>query len=124
MHWAQFAYCVQPAERCSIRSPCMGNSPGVEWREEKSRLLRMLVVVVLGLASLLCVMLSAGALLLVLCWETRYRIPAVAALVALYGLAAAFAWRRFIALSALGGRSFAATRVELAADLALLRSKL
>ncbi|MFZ1100846.1 MAG: hypothetical protein WAN26_15735 [Steroidobacteraceae bacterium] len=102
----------------------MGNSPGVEWREEKSRLLRMLVVVVLGLASLLCVMLSAGALLLVLCWETRYRIPAVAALVALYGLAAAFAWRRFIALSALGGRSFAATRVELAADLALLRSKL
>ncbi len=101
-----------------------GQLAQVEWREEKSRLLKMLASALLGFAGLLCVMLSAGALALVLCWETRYRIPAAAALLALYGLATAFAWRRFTALSALGDRSFAATRVELAADLALLRSKL
>jgi len=44
--------------------------------------------------------------------------------VGFYGLGAGFAWRRFAALAALGSQSFAATRAELAADLALLRSKL
>ncbi len=101
-----------------------GQLAQVEWREEKSRLLKMLAGAVLGLASLLCVMLSAGALVLGLCWETSYRIPAAAALVALYGVATLFAWRRLSAVAALGGRSFAATRAELAADLALLRSRL
>ena len=101
-----------------------GQLAQVEWGEEKNRLLKMLVGALLGFACLLCVMLSAGALVLVLCWETGYRIPAAAALVGLYGLAAGFAWHRLTALSALGGQSFAATRIELAADLALLRSKL
>jgi uncharacterized membrane protein YqjE len=96
----------------------------LEWGEEKDRLLKMLVGAVLGLACLQCVMLSVGAVVLALCWETVYRIPAAAALLGLYGLGTGFAWRRFTALSALGGQSFAATRVELAADLALLRSKL
>jgi uncharacterized membrane protein YqjE len=101
-----------------------GQLAQVEWGEEKNRLLKMLVGAVLGFACLLCVMLSLGVLALALCWETVYRIPAAAVLVALYGLGTGFAWRRFAALSALGGQSFAATRVELAADLALLRSKL
>jgi uncharacterized membrane protein YqjE len=101
-----------------------GQLAQVEWVEEKDRLLKMLVRAVLGLACLLCVMLSVGGLVLALCWETVYRIPAAAALVSLYGLGAGFAWRSFSALSELSGQSFAATRVELAADLALLRSKL
>ena len=101
-----------------------GQLAQVEWGEEKNRLLKMLVGAVLGFAGLLCVILSLGALALALCWETVYRIPVAAVLVALYGLATGFAWRRLVALSALSGQSFAATRVELAADLALLRSKL
>jgi uncharacterized membrane protein YqjE len=101
-----------------------GQLAQLEWVEEKSRLVKMLVGAVLGFACFLCIMLSAGGLLLALCWETVYRIPAAAALVALYALGAGFAWRRFTALSALSDQSFAATRVELAADLALLRSKL
>jgi len=101
-----------------------GQLAQVEWGEEKNRLLRMLAGAALGFACLLCVMLSLGVLALALCWETVYRIPSAALLVALYGLGIGFAWRRFAALSALGGQSFAATRVELAADLALLRSKL
>jgi len=101
-----------------------GQLAQVEWGEEKNRLLKMLVGAVLGFACLLCVMLSLGAVALALCWEMAYRIPVAAVLVALYGLGTGFAWRRFAALSALSGQSFAATRVELAADLALLRSKL
>lgn len=101
-----------------------GQLAQVEWVEEKSRLLKMLVGAVLSFACFLCIMLSVGGLLLALCWETEYRIPAAAALVGLYGLGAGLAWRRFSAMSALSGRSFAATRVELAADLALLRSRL
>jgi uncharacterized membrane protein YqjE len=101
-----------------------GQLAQVEWGEEKNRLLKMLVGAVLGFACLLCVMLSLGALALALCWETVYRIPVAAVLVALYGLGTGCAWHRFVALSALSGQSFAATRVELAADLALLRSKL
>ena len=101
-----------------------GQLAQVEWGEEKNRLLKMLVGAVLGFACLLCVMLALGALALALCWETVYRIPVAAVLVALYGLATGFVWRRLVALSALSGQSFAATRVELAADVALLRSKL
>ena len=101
-----------------------GQLAQVEWGEEKNRLLKMLVGAVLGFAGLLCVILSLGALALALCWETVYRIPVAAVRVALYGLATGFAWRRLVALSALSGQSFAATRVELAADVALLRSKL
>jgi len=101
-----------------------GQLAQVEWGEEKNRLLKMLGGALLGFACLLCVMLSLGALVLALCWQTAFRIPAAAVLVALYGLGTGLAWRRFAALSALSGQSFAATRVELAADLALLRSKL
>jgi uncharacterized membrane protein YqjE len=101
-----------------------GQLAQVEWVEEKNRLLKMLAGAILGFACFQCIMLSVGALLLALCWETVYRIPVAAALIGLYGLGAGFAWRRFSALSALSDQSFAATRVELAADLALIRSKL
>jgi uncharacterized membrane protein YqjE len=101
-----------------------GQLAQVEWIEERNRLVKMLVGAVLGFACFLCLMLSVGTLLLALYWETAYRLPAAAAVVALYGLGAGWAWRRFTALAALGGQSFAATRTELAADLALIRSRL
>jgi len=82
------------------------------------------VIALLGFASLLCVMLFLGALLLAYSWETEYRILAVMALIAVFGLAAGIAWRRLQALSAQSSQAFAATREELAADLALLKSKL
>ena len=101
-----------------------GQLAQVEWIEERNRLVKMLVGALLGFAFFLCLMLSVGALLLALYWETAYRLAAVAAVVGLYGLGAGWAWRRLIALSALSGQSFASTRVELAADLALIRSRL
>lgn len=95
-----------------------------EWAAEKRRLLKMHLAILLGFAFLLCTMLACGALVLALGWETVYRIPIMLALMAVYGLGAVFAWRRFLTLSALGGQAFAASREELSADLALLRSRL
>lgn len=96
----------------------------VEWAEEKRRLLRMLLFALLGFAFLLCTLLFAGVLVLAVSWETDFRIPALMLLVALFGLGVHLAWKRFQLLSAQGEQAFAATREEIAADIALLRSKL
>lgn len=101
-----------------------GQLARVEWAEEKSRLLQMLAFGLLGCASLLCVLLAAGALVLAFSWDTPYRILAAIALLAAYGLGAVYAWVRLKALSARGSQAFAATREELTADLALLKSNL
>ena len=96
----------------------------VEWEEEKSRLLKMLLVILLGFAGTLCVMMFVGVLVLAFSWETAYRIPASIGLIAVYALGVAIAWRRLQVLSALSGQAFAATREELAMDIAMIRSKL
>lgn len=96
----------------------------VEWAEEKQRVLTMYWVSQLGFAGLLCVLLFAGVLVLVISWPTPYRIASVIVLIAAYAAGTALAWRRFQALVAQGDQSFAATRAEFAADLALLKSKL
>jgi uncharacterized membrane protein YqjE len=101
-----------------------GQLARIEWADEKARLLQMLVAGLVGFAGLLCVMLFAGGLVLAFSWDTAYRIQAAIALVVAYGLITGFAWSRLKALSARGNQSFAATREELAADLALLKSKL
>ncbi|MFA5939883.1 MAG: hypothetical protein WC809_11060 [Sinimarinibacterium sp.] len=94
----------------------------IEWAEERGRWLKMLVVTLLGFACLLCVLLVAGALVMSVFWDSALRIPVAMTLMAAYTLGTAIAWRRFQALSALSDRGFAATREELAADVALLRS--
>lgn len=101
-----------------------GKLARIEWEIEKRRLLQMHLATLLGLACLMCAMLSAGVLVLALAWETAYRIPAVTALIALYGLGTGLAWRRFETLSARSHESFSVLREELAADVALLRSHL
>lgn len=101
-----------------------GQLARVEWAEEKTRLIKMLVLVLLGFVGLLCVLLFLGVLVLAYSWDTAYRIPAVMALIVVFGLVTGIAWRRFQALSAQSSQAFAATREELAADLALLKSKL
>lgn len=101
-----------------------GQLAQVELEQEKNRLLKMVWISLLGFACLLCVMLFTGALVLAATWETAYRLPAVSGLVLVYGVATAIAWNRLKAVSALGGRTFAASREELAADAALLKRNL
>ncbi len=101
-----------------------GELARVEWGEEKARLFKMLGVGLLGFASLMCVMLAIGALVLAFSWDTTLRVPAAIAIVAAYLLGTGIAWSRLRALSAMSTQAFAATREELAADLALFKSKL
>lgn len=96
----------------------------VEWAEEKGRLQKMVMAVLLGFACLFGLMMALGALLLSVCWDTPYRVPAVVTLIALYGLGLALAWRWLQSQSSLSEQSFRATRTELAADVELLRSQL
>jgi uncharacterized membrane protein YqjE len=99
-----------------------GQLARLEWEEEKSRLHRMLITALLGFASLLSSMVFIGILVMATTWDTVYRLPAIVAVVAVYGLATGLAWRRLRRLSAQGKQAFAATREEFAADMALLRS--
>jgi uncharacterized membrane protein YqjE len=99
-----------------------GQLAQLEWAAEKVRLQQMLLTGLLGFASLLSSMIFVGALVMAMSWDTAFRIPAIIAVVAVYGLATGLAWRRLRSLSAQGKQAFAATREEFAADMALLRS--
>jgi uncharacterized membrane protein YqjE len=101
-----------------------GELLGLEWSEEKSRLRRMAIALLLGFACLLGLLSALGALLLSVYWDTPYRVQAIAILAALYGLGAVFAWRQLRTQTDRGKESFAASRAELAADVRLLRSRM
>jgi len=107
-----------------VQAHLHGQLARIEWEEEKNRLLKMLTVTLLGFACLLCVMLFAGGLVVATTWETAYRIHTVVFLVISYSIGTACAWRRFQVLSAQGGQIFAASREELTADAALLKTGL
>jgi uncharacterized membrane protein YqjE len=101
-----------------------GQLARVEWAEEKGRLLKMLVTGVFGLACMLCLMLFVGLLVIAMSWDTVYRVPAALGMLVAYVLGIGVAWHRLQSLSLLGSQSFAATREELAADIALIKSRL
>jgi uncharacterized membrane protein YqjE len=116
---------LQPASGALLEQLALyGRLIAIEWAQERSRLAQLLVAGLLAAASLQCLLLGAGAVLIALCWSTPYRIAAVVGVLALYALGTALAWRRLRALAARGADSFAVTRSEFAADLALLRSRL
>ena len=96
----------------------------MKWAEEKQRLLHILLTTLFGFACLLCLMLLGNALALALSWVTAYRIHALLGLLCLHGLAIAIAWRHLHHLIGKGSSSFAATRAEVAADIALIKSTL
>jgi uncharacterized membrane protein YqjE len=101
-----------------------GRLAEIEWKEQKLRLLKMTLFALLGFTCLLCVMVFAGVLILAFSWDTEYRILAALLLLAAYCAATGYAWSRFKTLAALSHGAFAATRAELAADIALIKSKL
>lgn len=96
----------------------------VEWEEEKQRLCQMLVFTLIGFACFICLLLVTSAFAIVLSWYTPYRIHVFVVLILIYILALVWAGLRIKALAALSSNSFAATRAEIAADLALIKSAL
>ena len=96
----------------------------VEWEEEKERLMQMLIFTLVGFACFLCLLFFIGAFILTLSWDTQFRIPIFILLLICYALATLWAGFRIKALTALGCNTFAATRTEIAADIALIKSVL
>jgi uncharacterized membrane protein YqjE len=96
----------------------------VEWAAEKERIVRLVAAAFIALVALLCVLLTVGALVLAFSWDTPYRAAVAAGLVIVYAAIAAIAWQRFKVHTSRGGEAFAATREELAEDMALIRSHL
>jgi uncharacterized membrane protein YqjE len=101
-----------------------GQLARVEWAAEKKRITGLLIAALIASIGVLCTLLMAGALVLAFSWDTPYRIPVAVGLVLFYAACAGFAWMRFTTLSARGREAFAGTREEIAADLALIRSRL
>lgn len=96
----------------------------IELAEERNRLLKMVAATLVVFVGLLCTLVLAGVVALAFTWDTPYRIPAAIAVVGVFVLVTGLAVWRLRVLSALGSQSFAATREEIAADLALLRSRM
>lgn len=106
-----------------VQAVLHGQLAAIEWEEEKHRLQRMLALTLAGFAGLLCTLLFAGALALSASWETGYRMHVLALLILLSGFATAAAWQQFGIRASAGGRTFSASREELAADIALLKAQ-
>lgn len=96
----------------------------VEWEVEKQRLGKMIIFTLVGFACFLCLIFFIGVGVLAISWDTPYRIPAFIILILCYLMALAWAGFKLKALAALGEKSFAATRAEIAADIDLIKSAL
>lgn len=101
-----------------------GQLARVEWEVEKQRLLKLLCVSLVGFSCFLCAIFFIGVAALACSWDTPYRLHTVAVLIVVYSAGASIALYRIRSLLALGEQAFAATRAELAADIALIKSTL
>lgn len=101
-----------------------GKLISVEWAEEKQRLAQLLVVLLLGMSCMFCLILFVGVLTVALGWATEYRIITIATILSLYAAGLVLCVYRFRILVFRGANAFAATREEISADLALIRSQL
>jgi len=96
----------------------------VEWEEEKQRLCKMAIMGILGFAFFLCFLLVLSALVIILAWGTPYRIHVIVSVLIVHLAGLIWTAISLKKLVALGTNSFAATRAEIASDIALLKSAL
>ena len=96
----------------------------LEWEEEKQRLAKMVMFTLMGFACFLCLLFFVGAFVLTLSWDTQFRIPVFIALIFCYCLAILWAGFKLSVLAKQGNNSFAGTRAEIAADIALIKRAL
>lgn len=98
-----------------------GQLVGIELEQEKRRLVRVLLLAVVGVSALTCTLLCVGALVLALTWYTPYRVLALLAMLMAYGGSTFAMWMSIRSAVNEGGQGFSASIEELAADAALLR---
>lgn len=101
-----------------------GQLVSVEWAEERQRLQQLLAISLLGFIFLFCTLLFVGIFAIALTWASDYRIHTIAAMLVLYTVGFGVCAYRIACLAARSSATFAATREEVAADLALIRSQL
>ncbi len=101
-----------------------GQLARVEWAEEKIRLTRIAIAAILAFISALCLLLLSSVVALALSWNTPYQLAVISAVLLVYVVLLVVSVRILKQQIALGALSFAATREEVAADLALLKAKL
>jgi len=97
---------------------------GIEWAEEKQRLARIATAAIVGLVSASCFLLLSGIVTIALFWNSAYQIAVAVSVLLFYAVIAVAAGLSLKRQIALGAMSFAATREEIAADLAMLKAKL
>lgn len=96
----------------------------LEWAEEKKRLSRILITSLVGYACFLCLLFFIGMLVLVLSWNTKFFILSLIILCVVYALGACLACWRVMKILKCPDSLFASTRKELAADMAMILSKI
>lgn len=96
----------------------------LEWAEEKSRLLRMVISLLLGAMFLFCSLLSISAMILILSWDTQYQNVALFGLVAFFVIGTIVAVMRLRNDVARANKAFSGTIAEIGEDLELIREKL
>ena len=96
----------------------------LEWQQEKNRLLSMLAAFLLGFSCFICLLIFVGITVVTLSWNSDYQWLSLLSVCSAYALASYLAWRRFMHEASRAGGFFPGTRAELAADLALIKSKL
>jgi len=93
----------------------------VEWEQEKSRLQKMLVLLCIGFTLFLCTLLSMAALVLMLSWDTSFRLLSLIGILAVFALSTGVVAYYLQKLSAQKQKAFDDSRKEFAADFALLK---
>ncbi len=96
----------------------------VEWAEEKIRIKRTAIAGFIGFISAQCLLMSLGLIALVSSWRTPYEVPVMAAVLLGYLAICVIALYAMTNQSAFSAKTFAVTRQEISADLAMLRSTL
>lgn len=94
----------------------------LEWMQEKQRLLQLLLVTLLGFACVLIFLGLLSTLVLLLSWDTSYRLAALLVLLFAHALGFMLAGWRMHVLLARGSASFTGICEELSADIDLLRN--
>lgn len=97
---------------------------GIEWEEERSRLIGMLVGALVGLIFFVGLIFALSCVVLILAWDTQYRLTAALALAGFFAIGVAFAWHRLKTLMRQGQQSFLVTRTELSTGINQLRDEL
>lgn len=97
---------------------------GSDWEAEKLRLKRLLFSTLLYVVFISLALLQFGALMVVVAWDTPYRIHAAAAVLLLWLVCIGLIRRRVQRIAADGEGRFAASRAELGKTVDILRRHL